>query len=43
MIAHMMGVPAEELVASAMGGGIALIAARAWIIVRLRRMREPGA
>jgi hypothetical protein len=42
MIAHVGGVPAEEILASVMGAGAGLIAARGWIIVRLRRMAALG-
>jgi hypothetical protein len=38
MIAHVGGVPAEEILSSVMGAGAGLIVARGWIIVRLRRM-----
>ncbi len=36
MIAHISGVPVEELVPLA-GGGAALVAARAWLALLLRR------
>ncbi|HEV2875542.1 MAG TPA: hypothetical protein VGW14_10360 [Thermoleophilaceae bacterium] len=42
MIAHVGGVPLEEILPSATGAGAGLLAARAWIMVRLRRRREPG-
>ena len=42
MIAHVGGVPAEEFLPSVTGAGAALLLARAWIMVRLRRQREPG-
>jgi hypothetical protein len=32
----------EEALLSLAGGGGALLMARAWIMVRLRRLREPG-
>jgi hypothetical protein len=41
MIAHVAGVPVEELVGSAGGAGAGLLLARAWLLVRLRRRREP--
>ena len=43
MIAHVGGMPLEELLPSLTGAGAALLAARAWIMLRLRRGREPGA
>jgi hypothetical protein len=42
MIAHVGGFPVEELLPSATGAGAALLLARAWIMLRLRRRREPG-
>jgi hypothetical protein len=42
MIAHVSGVPVEELLPSAAGAGAALLMARAWVMLRLRRRREPG-
>jgi hypothetical protein len=42
VIAHVGGVPLEELVPSVTGAGTALLLARAWLMVRLRRLREPG-
>lgn len=41
MIAHVGGVPLEELVPSVTGAGAALLLARAWLMVRVRRLREP--
>ena len=42
MIAHIGGVPLEELLLpSATGAGAGLVMARAWIMLRLRRRREP--
>jgi len=38
MIAHVAGLPAEELLAGAVA---TLAAARVWVSVRLRRMRTP--
>ena len=40
-IAHVGGVPVEELLGSFAGAGGALLAARAWLTLRLRRRREP--
>ena len=42
MIAHVGGVPLEEMLPSAAGSGAALLMARAWVMVHLRRRREPG-
>jgi hypothetical protein len=42
VIAHVGGVPLEELLPSVTGTGAGLLVARAWIILRLRRRREPG-
>jgi hypothetical protein len=42
VIAHVGGLPLEELLLSTAGAGGGLVIARAWIIVRLRRLREPG-
>jgi len=43
MIAHVAGVPVEELLASSGGAGAALLLARAWLLVRLRRRDGAGA
>ena len=43
MIAHVGGVPLEELSPSAAGAGAALVLARAWMTLHLRRRREPDA
>ena len=43
MIAHVGGVPLEELFPSAAGAGAALVLARAWMTLHLRRRREPDA
>jgi hypothetical protein len=37
MIAHVAGVPVEELGPALAGAGTALVMARAWVAVRLRR------
>jgi hypothetical protein len=45
VLAHVGGVPLEELVPSAAGVGAGLALARAWLIVRLRRtigLKEKG-
>jgi hypothetical protein len=40
VIAHVGGVPVEELISAAAGTGTAVIAARTWVALRLRRRRE---
>lgn len=40
MIAHVGGVPLEEFLPAATGAGVLL--ARAWLLLHLRRRREPG-
>ena len=40
MIAHVGGVPVEELIPTAAGAGTALLVARTWVAVRLRRRRR---
>jgi hypothetical protein len=42
VIAHVAGVPFEEGLLSLAGAGGGLVLARAWIMIRLRRLREPG-
>ena len=42
MIAHVGGFPGEELLPSATGAGVALLLARAWLTLHLRRGRESG-
>jgi hypothetical protein len=37
MIAHVGGVPVEELIPTAAGAGTALLLARTWLALRLRR------
>ena len=37
MIAHVAGVPLEELFPSVTGAGAGLLVARAWIMLRVRR------
>ncbi len=41
VIAHVGGVPLEEILPSAIGAGAGLLVARAWIMQRVRRRREP--
>jgi hypothetical protein len=40
-MAHVGGVPLEEIVPSAAGAGASLLLARAWLMLHLRRRREP--
>ena len=42
MIAHILGLPLEELVPALAGTSTGLLAVRAWIMLRVRRRREPG-
>jgi hypothetical protein len=42
VIAHVAGVPVEETLPALAGTGTALLLARVWLIVHLRRRREPG-
>jgi hypothetical protein len=42
VIAHIAGFPLEELLPSLGGAGAALLAARGWVALQLRRRREPG-
>ena len=42
MIAHVAGVPLEELLPAAAGGSGSLLLARAWLSVHLRRRKEGG-
>lgn len=39
LLAHVGGVPVEELIPAAAGTGGALLVARAWMAVHLRRRR----
>jgi hypothetical protein len=41
VIAHVAGVPVEELLPTAAGAGGTLLIVRAWLMLRLRRRREP--
>jgi hypothetical protein len=41
VIAHVGGLPLEELLPTATGAGAALLMGRAWIMLRLRRRGEP--
>ena len=40
MIAHVGGVPVEELMPALAGTGTGLLIARAWVMLRVRRRRE---
>ncbi len=43
VIAHVGGVPLEEILPSVTGAGAGfLLLARAWLMLHLRRRREPG-
>jgi hypothetical protein len=40
VIAHIGGMPVEEMLPSVTGAGAALLAARGWMVLRLRRRRR---
>ena len=40
MIAHISGVPAEELVPAPASAGAGLLVVRGWMMLRLRRRRK---
>ena len=42
MMAHVGGVPLEEALPALAGTSTGLLVVRAWLLVRLRRRREPG-
>jgi hypothetical protein len=42
VIAHVGGVPVEEILPTLAGTGTALLVARGWLTLRLRRRRKPG-
>jgi hypothetical protein len=42
VIAHVGGVPLEEILPAVTGAGGGLLVARAWVMLQLRRRREPG-
>jgi hypothetical protein len=42
VIAHVGGVPLEEVLPTLAGTGTGLLVARAWVMLRLRRRREPA-
>ena len=39
--AHVAGVPLEEVLPAAAGGAAGLLVARGWLMIHLRRLREP--
>jgi hypothetical protein len=41
VIAHVGGVPLEEMLPTLAGTSTGLLVARAWVMLRLRRRREP--
>ena len=43
VIAHVAGIPVEEMVPMAAGAGSALLLARTWLRLRLRRRQAPRA
>jgi hypothetical protein len=42
VLAHVAGVPVEEMIPSVAGTGAVLLMARAWLELHLRRGRGPG-
>jgi hypothetical protein len=42
VIAHVAGVPVEETLPALAGTGTASLLARVWLMLHLRRRREPG-
>jgi hypothetical protein len=42
VIAHVGGVPVEETLPALAGASTGLLIVRAWVMLRLRRRREPG-
>jgi hypothetical protein len=42
VIAHVAGVPVEEILPSVTGAGAGLLLARGWLMLHLRRRREAG-
>jgi hypothetical protein len=41
VLAHVAGVPVEELIPTVAGAGSVLLLARAWLELHLRRHRDP--
>jgi hypothetical protein len=42
MIAHVAGVPLEEILPMVPGAGAGLLLARGWLMLHLRRRRQPA-
>ena len=42
MIAHVTGIPVEELIPTVAGAGSVLLLGRTWVSLRLRRHRRRG-
>jgi hypothetical protein len=42
LFGHVGGVPVEEMLSAAPAAAAGLLMARAWFMLRLRRMRRPG-
>jgi hypothetical protein len=42
IVAHVGGVPVEEIVPTLAGTGTGLLVARAWLMLRVRRRGSPG-
>jgi hypothetical protein len=42
VIAHVGGVPVEEMLPTLAGTSTGVLVVRAWLMLRLRRRREPG-
>jgi hypothetical protein len=42
VVAHVGGVPVEEILPALAGTSTGLLVVRAWLMLRLRRRREPG-
>jgi len=42
IVAHVGGVPVEEILPTLAGTGTGLLVLRAWLAARLRRRRQPG-
>jgi hypothetical protein len=42
MIAHVAGLPVEELLPSVTGAGAGLLLARSWVMMHVRRRRRSG-
>ena len=42
VLAHVGGVPVEEFLPALAGAGTSLVVIRGWVMLRVRRRREPG-